>query len=142
MRKSSLRLMQTAGMPMSTSEAIVRLAQTWTAEMLHWESRGPGDMEPAMTRLANRHSGVTKGLLWNLRYRPPKRIWGDALIAIRAAYEKERQRQLRALDAQTKRAAEQIGPDHHVVVAATGFLINELGLVEAGAGADVTEKAA
>lgn len=89
MCKTCLRDLQ-----MVTAEVIQ--AKGLASEMLRWESRGPGDTDNALRRIAQRH-GIEYGALWSLRYRAPKRIWADVANAIAAAYENERQRQLRKL---------------------------------------------
>jgi len=76
--------------------AEVTQAKAFAGALLRWESRGPGDTENAMRRIARRH-GIEYGQLWSLRYRAPKRIWADVLTKIALAYDAERDRQLRAL---------------------------------------------
>lgn len=89
MRKISLQVSQ-----MITAE--VMQAKALASDMLRWETRGPGDTDNAMRRIARRH-GIEYGQLWSLRYRAPKRIWADVLTKIALAYEAERNRQLQAL---------------------------------------------
>ncbi len=88
-------------------QARLHEAQMVTAEVLHakalsdamlrWETRGPGDTDNALRRVARRH-GIDYGALWSLRYRAPKRIWADVANAIATAYEAERQNQIRKLE--------------------------------------------
>jgi len=80
--------------------AEVTQAKAFAGALLRWESRGPGDTENAMRRIARRH-GIEYGQLWSLRYRAPKRIWADVLTKIALAYDAERDRQLRALKHET-----------------------------------------
>lgn len=94
MGKFSLQVSQ-----MVTAE--VTQARAFAGALLRWESRGPGDTDNAMRRIARRH-GIEYGQLWSLRYRAPKRIWADVLTKIALAYEAERQRQLRALQHDTE----------------------------------------
>lgn len=79
---------------MATAEVLQ--AKGLASELLRWESRGPGDTDNALRRIAQRHK-IEYGALWSLRYRKPKRIWADVANAIAAAYENERQRQIRKL---------------------------------------------
>ncbi|MGE8129041.1 hypothetical protein ACQKQD_18870 [Methylobacterium sp. NPDC080182] len=97
MGKFSLQVSQ-----MVTAE--VTQAKALAGALLRWETRGPGDTENAMRRLARRH-GIEYGQLWSLRYRAPKRIWADVLTKIALAYEAERDRQLRALKHETELTA-------------------------------------
>ncbi len=87
---------------MITAEVIQ--AKALASDMLRWETRGPGDTDNAMRRLARRH-GIEYGQLWSLRYRAPKRIWADVLTKISQAYEAERGRQLQALKHDTELTA-------------------------------------
>lgn len=94
MRKISLQVSQ-----MITAE--VMQAKALASDMLRWETRGPGDTDNAMRRIARRH-GIEYGQLWSLRYRAPKRIWADVLTKIALAYEAERNRQIQALKHETE----------------------------------------
>jgi len=98
---------------MVTAEVIQ--AKALANEMLRWESRGPGDTDNAMRRVATRY-GLEYGALWSLRYRAPKRIWADVANAIAAAYENERQRQIRKLahEAELTEAVAAGAPCHSV----------------------------
>ena len=77
--------------------AEVSQAKAYAQQLLRWESRGPGDTDNALRRIARRH-GINYSALWSLRYRAPKRIWADVLSSILVAYETERLRQLRKLE--------------------------------------------
>lgn len=84
--------------------AEVSQAKALAQELLRWESRGPGDTDNAMRRIARRY-GINYSALWSLRYRSPKRIWADVLTGIVVAYETERERQLRKLGNETEETA-------------------------------------
>lgn len=115
----------------SSSEAIVLSAQDKAAQLIRWESRGPDDIDSAMSRLARRYAGLTKGLLWSLRYRPPKRLWADAYAGLILAYEAERERQRRLLEHETHRTALIAGP-YHPAVAAAETVLRSMGSVSPG----------
>lgn len=102
MCKTCLRDLQ-----MVTAEVLE--AKDRASELLRWESRGPGDTDNALRRIAQRH-GIEYGALWSLRYRAPKRIWADVANAIAAAYENERQRQMRKLAHEAEITAAVAGP--------------------------------
>lgn len=104
---------------MSTAEVVQ--AKDWMTRLVQLESRGPGDTENAMRRLARRY-GIEFGALWSLRYRSPQRIWADVYTALRTAYAAECERQMRALqhDLEITRAA--AGSDHPSVVAAEALV--------------------
>lgn len=77
--------------------AAVQEAQKWANALVLRESRGPGDLPNAMDRLERRY-GVSRGLLWALRYRPPRDILMGAYLSIRAAYLADCERQKRLLE--------------------------------------------
>jgi hypothetical protein len=89
--------------------------------MVQWESRGPGDTDNALRRVA-RQSGVQYGAVWSLRYRAPKRIWADVYVALSTAYETARQRQLQALQNDIDTTAAVVGHGHPAVAAALAAL--------------------
>jgi hypothetical protein len=89
-RKSSLSKDQ-------AMQSAVTEAQTWAKAIVKRESRGAGDLENAMSRLANRHSGVTRSMLWSLLYRPPKDMLVSKYVSLRQAYIAECERQENAL---------------------------------------------
>lgn len=96
-------------------------AKDRASELLRWESRGPGDTDNALRRIAQRH-GIEYGALWSLRYRAPKRIWADVANAIATAYENERQRQMRKLAHEAEITAAVTGPNHSRVAQARAVL--------------------
>jgi hypothetical protein len=87
--KKSLR--KEKAMPCAVAEA-----REWAKFLVNRESRGPGDRENAMGRLARRH-GITRGLLWSLLYRPPKDMLVSKFMSLQAAYIAECARQEAAL---------------------------------------------
>jgi hypothetical protein len=70
----------------STAEEYVARACRMARFILSVESRGPGDMEGAMRRLARRHKQLDYQVLWNLRYRPPKAVFTHHFDALVQAY--------------------------------------------------------
>lgn len=104
MCKFRLRVLQ-----MPTAEALE--AKGIATELLRWETRGPGDTDNALRRIANR-TGIEYGALWSLRYRSPKRIWADIYTALQAAHAAERQRQLRKLAHDIEITAAAAGHSH------------------------------
>lgn len=75
------------------SAAVIE-AQRLVNEMLRFESRGAGDTENAMKRLAIRH-GIPWRVFWTLKYRAPKDMFVGVFEQIKAAHAAECQRQLR-----------------------------------------------
>ena len=100
---------------MATAE--VMHAKGWTTALIRMESRGPGDTDNAMRRLARRY-GLEYGALWSLRYRSPKRIWADVHTALANAYAAECERQMRALQHDIELTTRVAGSHHPAVVAA------------------------
>jgi hypothetical protein len=78
-------------------QSAVTDARTWAKALVKRESRGAGDLENAMRRLANRHPGVTKSLLWSMMYRPPKDMLVSKYMSLREAYVAECERHEKAL---------------------------------------------
>lgn len=111
------KLLRTAQM----SNADVARGQMLGADLLRWETRGPGDLANAMRRVETRY-GVPFSVQWALRYRPPKRIWSDLLAKLEAAHAAEKERQLRKLAHDLAVTAEIAGADHPAVVAAQALL--------------------
>jgi hypothetical protein len=68
-------------------------ATEWANYLVRREYHGPGDtLEAAMLRASRKHK-VPFNLFWTLRYRQPKRLWADAYLAIKTAFENECLRQ-------------------------------------------------
>lgn len=65
-------------------------------ELLRLESRGSGDLEAAMRRLANRY-GLPWRVFWNLRYRKQKDVFVGVLRKLREAHRAECGRQIERL---------------------------------------------
>ena len=71
-------------------------ASSWAKWMVQRELRGPGDLDNAMRRVAERH-GIPFATLWGLRYRPPKDVFVGVYLKLQAAYVSECLRQERLL---------------------------------------------
>lgn len=79
------------------SDAVyVDQAAEWAKRLTHKEARGPGDMENAWQRLESRY-GVPWRVFWALRYRKPSSVSAYIFNQLRAAYEAERDSQLRRI---------------------------------------------
>lgn len=66
---------------MSSTDATIEYAR----KMIQAEARGPGDLEPAMTRLEAR-TGIGFWTLRGLWYRRRKLVDNDLFLAVRGAY--------------------------------------------------------
>lgn len=108
---------------------IVEDARSVAEKMLEREARCSGDIPNAMERLERRHS-LPRRTFWSLRYRPPKRMWADVYLQLKAAYLAECERQQKALDHEFFTTASLVGADHFLVRAAASV-----------AGADVRAEA-
>ena len=111
--------------------ALIEDARKWANEMVLRESRGPGDMDNAMRRIATRY-GLEPGTLWGLRYRPPKRIFADIYFRLRDAYQAERERQLRLLEHEIAITKAKAGPDRVAVRAAETVVAASRGIAPNG----------
>lgn len=87
--------------------AYVDQAARWARFLTQVETRGPGDIENAWSRLERRY-GVPSQTFWALRYRKPKQMLVSLYFGLKAAYEAECQRQLRRYQHELQIAA-QIG---------------------------------
>jgi hypothetical protein len=74
------------------SAAVIE-AQRLANELIRFESRGAGDTENAMRRLANRY-GLSWRVFWSLRYRPQKDVSVGVFEKLREAHAAECRRQL------------------------------------------------
>ena len=101
--------------------ATVEHASTLAEDLLRWETRGPGDTENAMRRLARRY-GVPYATFWRLRYRQPKDIYLSVYLKLRAAYDAERSRQLDRLCHDIEKTAAVAGADCDSVRAAQALV--------------------
>ena len=101
-----------------TSAVFVERAQSWARELETKELPTAGTL-PAARQAAERRHRLPSGLLYSLRYRPPKRIAVDAYEALRtaliAACERERKRLEHEIE--VARAAG-VGVDHPAMAAA------------------------
>lgn len=77
--------------------ALVEHAAEMARSLIQREARGPGDTDNAMRRVADEY-GVPYTDLWKLRYRKPKRIYADVLLALANAFEAQREAQLKRLE--------------------------------------------
>lgn len=84
---------------MKTKEALINEVREWANFLVMREYCGPGQMERALDR-ASMKTGVDRGILWSLRYRPTTEIFASAYFQLKAAYEAECERQERLLSAE------------------------------------------
>lgn len=75
----------------------VETAARWVNTMVLQEAKAPGDTINAMRRLSSRYS-VPYGLLWSLKYRPPKDLYVSVFEKLEAAYERETRRAVSVLN--------------------------------------------
>ena len=88
--------------------SVVSEAKGWAGFLVHSESRGPGDTDNAMRRVARRY-GLPHSTLWALRYRAPKDLLASVYLKLRSAYEAEHERQLARLADDLARTRQQTG---------------------------------
>ena len=67
-------------------QSVVGQAREWANMLVHSQCRGPGDFDNAMRRVETKW-GIPYGLIWSLRYRPPKDVPGSLLVSLFAAVE-------------------------------------------------------
>ena len=115
MRETLLQLAQKS--PAALVDEAARIAN----DLATREMRGPGDLPNAMQRLENRYALPTRSF-WSLRYRKPKSICASLLLKLLAAYEAERERQMRLLSHDNAITRLTTGPDHPAVRAAEALL--------------------
>lgn len=99
------------------SDAYLDRAANWADLMVKRESRGPGDIDNARHRVAQRH-GVPYSTFFALKWRKPKcpqRIRG-IYEQMREAYLNECKRQVACLEQEIQITEALSGPDHSVVV--------------------------
>lgn len=110
---------------MSSVEYIVE-AERWSRGLTRMKSRGPGDTENAMRKIAREYK-VDYGLLWKLRYRRDaiKDIGVTAYMKLQAAYQAECQRQMRKLQDDIRATEEITGPNHAWVAEAKALVAEE-----------------
>lgn len=87
------------------------------------EALGPGDMENAWHRLEVRY-GLPWRLFWSLRYRPPSAIASHLFVQLQAAYQAERDRQMKMLRHEIA-ITEQIAGSASPAVRAAKALVDE-----------------
>jgi 2-phospho-L-lactate transferase/gluconeogenesis factor (CofD/UPF0052 family) len=79
-----------------TMSAAVIEAKRLANELIRFESRGAGDTENAMRRLANRY-GISWRVFWNLRYRAPQDVFVSVFEKLQEAHRAECGRQIERL---------------------------------------------
>jgi hypothetical protein len=89
-------------------------AARWARFLTQTESRGPGDLENAWSRLERRY-GVPVRTFWALRYRRPKTILVSVYLGMRNAYQNECERQRQRYEHELQIAA-QLGGDRDAAV--------------------------
>jgi hypothetical protein len=107
--------------------ALIEDARKWASQLVQRESRGSGDTENAMRRVSQRY-GIDFGALWGLRYRPPRRIFADTYLRLRAAYEAECERQMRLLRHELEITKAKAGAHSPAVRAASALVGQDGGL--------------
>lgn len=101
--------------------APVDSAARWADDLVHGESRGPGDLTNAMERVGRR-TGVGYRTIWNLRYRRPKDLSASAFLKLWAAWEKLKEDQVKALSDDLARTRAEAGDLHSSIAAAQAIL--------------------
>ncbi len=124
MRKKSLQERQMSDV------STVDMAAGWADRLVKFESRGPGDLDGAMRRVARRH-GLTYSLFWKLRYRRPKDVMASAFFILRDAYRAECARQQGRLAHELELTRAVAGPDSAAARAAEALVGTPNGSVEA-----------
>ncbi len=104
-----------------SDDAFVNKAANWADALVRLESRGPGDLENAMHRVA-RKTGVPYRTFWNLRYRRPKDIFTSVYFKLGTAYDAARQHQIERLTNDIETTAAVAGPDRASVRAAMALV--------------------
>jgi hypothetical protein len=97
--------------------ATVDMAASWADALVRSESRGPGDLDNAMRRVA-RKTGLPHALFWKLRYRRPKDVMASAFFTLRDAYRHECARQQERLAHEIELTRAVVGADDALVLAA------------------------
>lgn len=90
-----MRLKKPLSEGQTMSQAIADACE-WARFLVNRESRGPGDRDNAIRRVAGRH-GLPHGFIWTLLYRPPRDLLMSKYEALREAYSAECERQANAL---------------------------------------------
>ena len=101
-------------------------AKDWANKLILGESRGPGDIDNAMRRLARRYD-VPYRVLWALRYRPAKDPRTLIYFRLQAAWQDFRERQLKALQHDIEVTQIIAGPHANSVRAAKTLVDPEMG---------------
>lgn len=107
----------------AVSETYLNQAADWADALTRRESRGPGDTDNALRRVADR-TGIPYRALWSLRYRRPKcpvKIRG-IFAMVREAYINECLKQAKKLEQEAQIAKAISGPLHPSVVEAEALV--------------------
>lgn len=72
-------------------------AFAWAESLIHHESRGPGDYNNAMHRVAERLK-ISFHTIWALRYRKPKRVSSKVYFALEKAFAEQLKREFTKLE--------------------------------------------
>ncbi|WP_407529404.1 hypothetical protein [Methylobacterium oryzisoli] len=105
---------------MVTAEAAQ--AAAWVSDMIRLESRGPGDTNNAMRRIARRYQ-IPFPALFSLRYRSPRRVWADIYAAVRAARDEELQKHIGRLQHDLEITRAIAGPNDSAVRAVEALVV-------------------
>jgi hypothetical protein len=120
MRKTSLKERQVP------SACTVQEASKYAHSLVSLRSRGSGDKANAIDRVA-RECRVSRGAVWSLLYRPPKRVWADVLQSLRDGYVAACEARLEELKHEITITKALAGPDHPSVRAAEALLRQAMG---------------
>lgn len=96
-------------------------ATAWADELIREETRGPGDLDNAMRRVARR-ANVTHGFLWKLRYRNPKDVLAGQFFNLQRAWTELKSRQMRNLRNEIEKNAALFGDESDPVQAARALV--------------------
>jgi hypothetical protein len=117
MRKDLSQLASKEEAPV-TSAVFVERAQSWARELEAKELPAAGSIPAARQAVERRHR-LPSGLLYSLRYRPPKRLAVDAYERLRAALIAACEQERRRLEHEiTIARAAGVGADHPALAAA------------------------
>ena len=87
-----------------SASVYVEEARDWARALVTSEQRTAGEVEQAIRNVARRER-LSRGTLWSLLYRPPKRIAAEIYFALGRAYELECERQMRRFEIEREKTA-------------------------------------
>ncbi|HVI30438.1 hypothetical protein [Hansschlegelia sp.] len=102
-------------------DRLVERAARWADALVRAESRGPGDLDNAMRRIARRYR-LSHSVLWRLRYRRPRDVLASVYFTLLAAYEAECARQIDRLAHELEITKAVAGVDGRAVRAAQALV--------------------